>query len=354
MNIKRHILNLVADFNRLGARIRRQDVCQHLSNYSDLVDLHIDHLVREGLLSLGADGESLMPTSLSRTIRQIKLRDGSGFVDTPSGEDLAAEGVIAVEVPFAGFDLDFDVYAQVVSDDSMADAGIYKGDIAVIQAGEPERGKIVAVEIAGEMVLRRFVLINTIPHLLAENRTCPDLKAWFEIPIHGVLFCTVSSKLKVRKNATAPPAVKVNYAMGGPLDYRPSFIELLDEEMMKDAQDKGTEGATQTNSSPKYRGGVWPKPVSGKLLQQGLGLCRDISGQAYRLNESPDHPYGGALAGVERESDVEQQKSKSPPVVASADEDGGAEASNQPPADFKAEVTTKNTHRRRERVFLRA
>lgn len=85
-------------------------------------------------------------------------------------------------------------FALKVSGDSMVDAGIYEGDIVIIEPRLPNNGDIVAALIDGETTLKRFVQdANRPPFLKAENEKYPEFHPVAELVIQGVAKAVVRS-----------------------------------------------------------------------------------------------------------------------------------------------------------------
>ena len=78
-------------------------------------------------------------------------------------------------------------FALKVSGDSMVDAGIYEGDVVILEPRLPNNGDIVAALIDGETTLKRFIQKgNKPPFLKAENPHYPKLHPVSELVIQGV------------------------------------------------------------------------------------------------------------------------------------------------------------------------
>src|SRR6201996_1273006 len=78
-------------------------------------------------------------------------------------------------------------FAVRVRGDSMIDAGIFSGDIAVLEHKEARPGDIVAALIDGENTLKRLVKENGRVYLKAENELYPDLEPAETLSIQGVV-----------------------------------------------------------------------------------------------------------------------------------------------------------------------
>jgi repressor LexA len=78
-------------------------------------------------------------------------------------------------------------FAVRVRGDSMIDAGIFSGDIVVLEQKEARTGDIVAALIDGENTLKRLVKENGRVFLKAENVRYPNLEPVEKLDIQGVV-----------------------------------------------------------------------------------------------------------------------------------------------------------------------
>jgi repressor LexA len=78
-------------------------------------------------------------------------------------------------------------YAVRVRGDSMIDAGIFSGDIVVLEQKEARPGDIVAALIDGENTLKRLINDHGRVYLKAENARYPDLEPVEKLDIQGVV-----------------------------------------------------------------------------------------------------------------------------------------------------------------------
>ena len=78
-------------------------------------------------------------------------------------------------------------FAVRVRGDSMIDAGIFSGDIVVLEKKEPRTGDIVAALVDGENTLKRFMNENGRVYLKAENRDYPNIEPQEKLDIQGVV-----------------------------------------------------------------------------------------------------------------------------------------------------------------------
>ena len=82
-------------------------------------------------------------------------------------------------------------FAVRVRGDSMIDAGIFSGDIVVLEQKEPKANDIVAALIDGESTLKRLIHDKGRVYLKAENAAYPDLHPIEKLDIQGVVVSTL-------------------------------------------------------------------------------------------------------------------------------------------------------------------
>jgi len=78
-------------------------------------------------------------------------------------------------------------FAVRVRGDSMIDAGIFSGDIVVLEHKEAKPGDIVAALIDGENTLKRLIKENGRVYLKAENENYPNLHPVEKLELQGVV-----------------------------------------------------------------------------------------------------------------------------------------------------------------------
>lgn len=202
MNIKRQIFEYIVDQGAWGTTPLREDVRKHFAEVASDIDLHLAQLEREGLLRISDDtgAVSLVPTY--GILPPIPLCYNR-FANPIAQQSQPDSGSINLDLRGIGIVHEANSYAMQVLDDSMSDSGIYTGDIALLCSRPLTRGDIVAVELNGRMVLRRYLRIRQIPHILAENPRNPDLQPAFEIATHGVLWGLIRREVGRRPVSSA-------------------------------------------------------------------------------------------------------------------------------------------------------
>ena len=279
MNVRRKILEYIVDHQERWHCVPTQAEIRALfSGMSEDVDLHLRQLEREGWVVLGREDDgsiALLPTYTS--IPKIPFR--GCFLDRShppvTGHHV---GSIALDLRGIGFSMPkASLEAFHVLDESMIDAGIVHGDIALIEAAVPTRGDIVLVTLDGRDVLRRFLTIQGIPHFLAENPQHPDLRSAFEVPISGVFwglirtepsrrhFQEVPRKVSYSADATTPAA---NLAERQEPQRSPILAGRISSRTKRGAKAKGETETKRLRSVtlPVLLPKDWPDPPSGNRL----------------------------------------------------------------------------------------
>jgi len=100
----------------------------------------------------------------------------------------AAERAIHIDAATLGFTPPSGCFALRVHGDSMVNAGIYPGDMVIVDpALTPRYQQIVVALIDGENTLKRLVQVNGKTFLKAENPAYPDLYPTRDLKIQGVV-----------------------------------------------------------------------------------------------------------------------------------------------------------------------
>ena len=133
----------------------------------------------------------------SRGVQLTKPSVSSGvqlplFASIPAGVPDQFEGTEAPEtlrfIPTTlGISNPGKAFAVRVRGDSMIDAGIFSGDIVVLENKEAKPGDIVAALIDGENTLKRLIRDNGRVYLKAENEKYPNLDPVEKLDIQGVV-----------------------------------------------------------------------------------------------------------------------------------------------------------------------
>ncbi len=149
---------------------------------------HMQALARKGLVTQTGDGRTWA----------LKAREVQGHLFSVPVFGTVPAGLPADNVELSDETLRIDpavfrlrsvrgLFGLNVRGDSMIDAQIASGDIAVLRPPPAEPGDIVAALIDGETTLKRLVRERGRMFLRAENRRYPDLLPTESLTIQGVL-----------------------------------------------------------------------------------------------------------------------------------------------------------------------
>ena len=301
MNIKRHLFEFILDnHTRWNVLPTRSELRRVFAGWSDDLDLHLEQLEREGLLRLGKEGNdsiALVPTFPHA--QQIGLC--SEVMDKlPRSDGTHRPGYIALDLRGVGIKMEDGLTALLVGDDSMSDAGLKTGDIAIVHPACPQRGDIAAVLVARRLVLRRFVIVASIPHLLAENPLRPELVPAYESTFHGVLWglirmdpssriCRVNpnraSYLEAVKSTPEEQFEQLAAPYAGKIEAGADFLRPV-KSLSKPAKRKKASRQSRERKKP-----VWPGPINGPSLNDKTGGKFRTAPFKPILDEQPERPY---------------------------------------------------------------
>ncbi|MGF1453115.1 MAG: transcriptional repressor LexA [Opitutales bacterium] len=107
----------------------------------------------------------------------------------PDGVETAGEiGRLQLDISTSGLRSVGNAFALKVRGESMIDAGIFDGDLVIVEPGEPMNGDIVAALIDNETTLKRYIIrTGCDPYLKAENPDYPSLFPVSELFIQGIV-----------------------------------------------------------------------------------------------------------------------------------------------------------------------
>ena len=304
MNISRRIYEFIVDESERWGCVPSQSKTREIfAGMTEDVDLHLRRLANEGLIGLGSgddDSISLLPSYAD--VRRIPLRN-SLAVSPINVNPAFPEAAIAVNLRGAGITMPGECHAEVVPDDSMIDAGLMQGDIALMLETPPNRGDIVTVEVQGKVLFRRYVILSTIPHLLAENPLRPDLVPAWECGFNGVLWGLIRATPRPLPFASFQK-VAVDYLTAekqGPSEMDDSTRGahlLMDKEGWRQAisssqaagrRTKAKSGRVPSSKKSKKCKLPPPPPVIG-LNDQDTSVYRSAK-EELLLDEQPDKKY---------------------------------------------------------------
>jgi repressor LexA len=150
---------------------------------------HLRALERKGVITRRA-GKARAVSVLANLRREV-------IIDIPLHGSIAAgmaetveeekEGTISVDAATIGLTPSRKVFGLKVRGDSMIDAQINDGDLAILEFREPRHRDIVAALIDGESTLKRYIVERGRKFLRAENPRYPDLIPVGELVVQGVM-----------------------------------------------------------------------------------------------------------------------------------------------------------------------
>lgn len=300
MNIKRHLFEFILDNHvRWNVFPTRSELRRVFAGWSDDLDLHLEQLEREGLLRLGkGDDDSIALAPTFPHAQQIGLHGGPANA-LPQRDGTYLPGHIALDLRGAGIKMEDGLSALLVDDDSMCDAGVRAGDIAIMRPVCPQRGDIVAVPTAGRLVLRRFVIVAGIPHFLAENPLRPELVPTYETTFHGVLWGLIRTEPSSRTCRVNPTRVSYLETVESTAEEQfkrlaAPYVERMEaeadflcpvESLSKPAKKK------PSRQSRERRKPLWPGPITGPSLNDKNGGKFRTAPVKPILDERPERPY---------------------------------------------------------------
>ncbi len=156
---------------------------------------HLSALERKGQLIRPpgrARAFQLPAQSVSFPSEAMNVVDIPLFGSIPAGyaegiESGNAVGRLQIDAETAGINRNQKAFALKVRGESMVNAGIYDGDIVILEQRSPRNQEIVAALIDGETTLKRYVQEpGKSPYLKAENPLFPSLFPVAELIIQGV------------------------------------------------------------------------------------------------------------------------------------------------------------------------
>ena len=155
---------------------------------------HLRALERKGVIQRLA--HKARAVAVVSALRREPIMDIPVFGTIAAGMAEAVEqeeslGTVSIDAVSAGLRRGQPIFALKVRGDSMIDAQIADGDLAVFELREPRHGDIVAALIDGETTLKRFLMRGGSPYLKAENPRYPDLVPVGELAVQGVMVALI-------------------------------------------------------------------------------------------------------------------------------------------------------------------
>ena len=188
---QQEVLDFIADSQAQSGLIpSSREIQKHFGFSSQTAAInHLRALERKGVIQK-ADGRARAAVPMSqlerRTIIDVPLygQIAAGYSETTEQEN---QGLVSIDAASIGLRRGQKVFALKVRGDSMIGAGIYHGDLVILENRPPVSGAVVAALIDGETTLKRYLVERERPFLHAENPMFPDLIPMAELIIQGVL-----------------------------------------------------------------------------------------------------------------------------------------------------------------------
>ena len=153
------------------------------------VTSHLEGLRRKGVIERnGGKHRGIRFTTAwqARETRDVPFL-GSIPAGYPEDAELQTDNSIAFDVKMLGLSPAAQLFTLRVSGDSMVGAGIFEGDIVLLEHDiEPRNGEIVAALIDGQTTLKRFLIQRKGPFLRAENPNYSDIGPAQDLRVQGV------------------------------------------------------------------------------------------------------------------------------------------------------------------------
>ncbi|HEX4084632.1 MAG TPA: transcriptional repressor LexA [Chthoniobacteraceae bacterium] len=195
---------LQMEMNRSGIMPSTREIQQHFRFASQTGAVnHLKALERKGAIQrlAGKARAVALPSMINREpVVDIPMY-GSIAAGMPETLDQVAEGRMTIDAATLGVRKGAQTFGLRVRGESMIDAHIIDGDIAILEAREPRHGDIVAALIDGETTLKRYLVERGVPFLRAENERYADLIPATELVIQGVLIGILRGRDQVNRAA---------------------------------------------------------------------------------------------------------------------------------------------------------
>jgi repressor LexA len=194
-NRQHEVLAFIEDaMTQIGVMPSTREIQEHFGFASQTAAVnHLRALEKKGVIHRYA--------GKARAMALVSNLKRDTIVDIPIYGQIAAgmaglteqdeDGMISIDSTSAGVGRGKRVFALKVRGDSMIDAGINDGDLAILELREPKDGDVVAALIDGETTLKRLVTTDGEPWLKAENSQYPNLIPVSELVIQGVMVALI-------------------------------------------------------------------------------------------------------------------------------------------------------------------
>lgn len=194
-NRQQEILDFIEQQSaRAGVMPSTREIQEHFGFASQTAAVnHLRALEKKGVIQrlAGKARAVALVSSLKReTIIDVPIygQIAAGMAQMTEQDDL---GTLSVDTSSVGIGRGQKVFALKVRGESMVDAGIHDGDLAILEHKDPRVGDVVAALIDGETTLKRFMHKAGVPYLKAENALFPMLNPVSELIIQGVMVALI-------------------------------------------------------------------------------------------------------------------------------------------------------------------
>jgi repressor LexA len=194
-NRQQEVLAFIEDaMTQIGIMPSTREIQEHFGFASQTAAVnHLRALEKKGVIQRYAGKARAM--ALVSNLKRDTIIDIPIYGQIAAGMAALTEqdeaGMISVDSTSAGVSRGKRVFALKVRGDSMIDAGINDGDLAILELREPKDGDVVAALIDGETTLKRLVITNGQPWLKAENPRFPNLIPVQELVTQGVMVALI-------------------------------------------------------------------------------------------------------------------------------------------------------------------
>jgi repressor LexA len=185
------ILEFIGSFReQTGSLPSQREIQEHFGFASrHSVPKHLAALQRKGLLERSAGrARAMAPVAefSSGSLLRVPLL-GAIPAGLPIDQVEQSGDFLQVDAATLGLSRQAEVFGLRVRGDSMIDAHIVDGDLAILERKPASHRDIVAALIDGEVTLKRLIVEGSRKFLKAENANYADLMPALELVIQGVL-----------------------------------------------------------------------------------------------------------------------------------------------------------------------
>lgn len=193
------ILEFIGAFReRTGSSPSQREIQERFGFASrHAVPKHLAALERKGLIERSAGrARSMAPVGETRTMEGLRKVPILGAIPAGFPTDQMEEpgSYLHLDERSLGLSKSVQTFGLQVRGDSMIDAHIVDGDMAILERRPASHRDIVAALIDGEVTLKRLIVEGGRKFLRAENARYPDLIPATELVIQGVLQTIIRSK----------------------------------------------------------------------------------------------------------------------------------------------------------------